>query len=232
MLIAIFDKQQSQSQQPNILNITLKHNTFTLCSQKALFWKEQHTLLVSDLHIGKILHFRKAGIAIPAEAVQENFRRLDSLMQDNEIRKVIFIGDLFHSDINNEWDQFCDWRKNYRDIEMQIVLGNHDRLPDSFCDDFNIEVHKKELLVGPFTFAHHPAEEFKSEKEYVFSGHIHPVVVLSGKANQSMKLPCFYFGKQQAILPSFGYFTGGYRIEPAKGDRVVGIAGGKLVEVR
>jgi DNA ligase-associated metallophosphoesterase len=214
------------------LNITLHNNIFTLCPQKALFWQEQNTLLISDLHIGKILHFRKAGIAIPPQAVMENFARLDQLMKAHEVKKIIFIGDLFHSDVNNEWDQFCEWRKNYKDIEMKIVLGNHDKLPDSFCDDFNIEVHKKDMNVGPFTFSHYPAKEFKSDEEYVFSGHIHPVIVLSGKASQHIKLPCFYFGKQQAILPSFGYFTGGYRIEPVKGDRVVGIAEGKLVEVR
>lgn len=214
------------------MQLIIKENTFRLCTQKAAYWTEQKTLLISDLHIGKIAHFRKAGIAVPAKAMMENFNRLDELMQDNEVEKVLFIGDLFHSDVNNEWDFFCNWRKQYKSTKMQIVLGNHDRLPSSFCDDFNIDVYKTDLRIGPFTFAHHPAKKFTNEDEYVISGHVHPVVILSGKANQHLKLPCFYFGEQQAILPGFGYFTGGYRIKPASGDTVVAIASNKLVEVR
>ncbi|MGB4773651.1 MAG: ligase-associated DNA damage response endonuclease PdeM [Daejeonella sp.] len=214
------------------MEITLKNNTFKLCEQKALFWKEENLLLISDLHIGKIAHFRKAGIALPQKAIDNNFIRLDILMQSNNVKKILFIGDLFHSDINQEWDLFCKWRSNYSTIKMQIVLGNHDRLPGSFCNDFNISITQKELDIFPFIFSHHPRKVFKTADEYIFSGHVHPVIQLRGKANQRIKLPCFYFGQQQAILPSFGYFTGGYAMDVLEKDRVIAIANEKLIVIK
>ena len=213
------------------MQLRIKNNTFLLLPQKAIFWKEENTILVSDLHIGKISHFRKAGIAIPKEAVQKNFLLLDEIVYDNEPSSILFIGDLFHSDVNQEWDQFCSWRKKYTDIKMDIVLGNHDKLPNDFCDQYQITVHSKDINIGPFTFAHHPREEFK-EGEYFISGHVHPVISLSGAARQSISAPCFYFGQQQAILPSFGYFTGGYSIDVSKTDSIIAVLNQKLFSVQ
>jgi hypothetical protein len=33
------------------------------------------------------------------------------------------------------------------------------------------------------------------------------------------------------ILPSFGYFTGGYEIEPYENDKVFAVANGRVIEV-
>jgi DNA ligase-associated metallophosphoesterase len=213
------------------MELRIRNNTFLLLPQKAIYWKEQRTILVSDLHIGKISHFRKAGIPVPQEGFQNNFKRLDEIIKNNNPTNIIFVGDLFHSDVNHEWDHFCSWRKQYPAIRMDIVLGNHDRLPDNFCDHYQIDIYPKELVIGPFTFAHHPREEFEDDA-YIISGHVHPVVSLSGLARQSVTVPCFYFGAQQAILPSFGYFTGGYAIEVCGHDTVVGIAQNKLFAVQ
>lgn len=213
------------------MELRVKNNTFVLLPQKAIYWKEQQTILISDLHIGKISHFRKAGIPVPHEAAQNNFTRLNEIISSTQPTNILFVGDLFHSDVNQEWDQFCTWRKQYPNIKMDIVLGNHDRLPENFCTDFLIDIYPTELVIGPFTFAHHPREEF-SENEYVISGHVHPVVFLSGIGRQYASVPCFYFGLQQAILPSFGYFTGGYAIDVQVTDTVVAVAQNKLYSVQ
>lgn len=142
------------------MRITIKDNTFQLFAQKAAYWVEQETLVIGDLHIGKVFHFRKAGIAVPAQAIQNNFDRLNELMELSAPQRVIFIGDLFHSDINKEWELFCDWRKKYKETDMQIVLGNHDLLPNDFCEQFNITVHQNPITIYPFTFSHHPFKNF------------------------------------------------------------------------
>ncbi len=213
------------------MELRIRNNTFLLLPQKAIYWKEQKTILLSDLHIGKISHFRKAGIPVPREGSQNNFNRLDEIIANTNPTNILFVGDLFHSDINQEWDQFCAWRKEYPNIKMDIVLGNHDRLPENFCNNYQIDIYPTELVIGPFTFAHHPREEFNGD-EYVISGHVHPVVSLSGTARQYLTVPCFYFGVQQAILPSFGYFTGGYAIEVCETDTVVAVAQNKLFAVQ
>jgi metallophosphoesterase superfamily enzyme len=47
------------------MQIEIRDNHFDLLIQKAIFWQEKQTLLIGDLHLGKITHFRKEGIAIP-----------------------------------------------------------------------------------------------------------------------------------------------------------------------
>jgi DNA ligase-associated metallophosphoesterase len=213
------------------MRITIKNNAFTLLPQKAIWWKEEKTILISDLHIGKIAHFRKAGIAVPPKAAEQNFRQLDELMNSYPVQRIVFVGDLFHSDLNSEWDLFCSWRNRYTAVEMLLILGNHDRFPVKQYQDICLEVHEQEWRIGPFTFAHHPKEEIE-ENEYVISGHIHPVVKLTGIANQQLKFPCFYFGARQAILPSFGSFTGGYVIDIKQGDQVVAVVEEKLIKIK
>ena len=47
-----------------------------------------------------------------------------------------------------------------------------------------------------------------------------------------LRLPCFHFGEQVAVLPAFGAFTGMHPIEPGDGDRVYAIADDRVVALR
>jgi len=49
---------------------------FELDSSGAVFWPDQNCLILSDVHLGKIQHFRKNGAAIPLQAQEENYLRL------------------------------------------------------------------------------------------------------------------------------------------------------------
>jgi len=199
------------------MQIEIKDNQFVLLPQKAVFWKNEKTLLISDLHLGKVTHFRKEGIAIPSAAFDNNFKRLDELILTNNAYRIIFLGDLFHNRHNAEWELFAAWRTKYHSVEMIIVLGNHDILPQRLFDDNKISVHQDEYKIGNFVFAHHPKNIFPINT-YTFCGHVHPVFCFRAKARQRLKLPCFVIDKEQAILPSFGVFTGGFELK-AKADR-------------
>jgi metallophosphoesterase superfamily enzyme len=76
------------------MELRIKNNTFLLLPQKAIYWKEQKTILVSDLHIGKISHFRKAGIPVPQEGSQNNFKRLDEIIV-TQIPRIFFLSVIF-----------------------------------------------------------------------------------------------------------------------------------------
>ena len=65
-----------------------------LLPQKAVWLKQQKILLLADLHFGKINHFRKSGIPVPAAANNKNTELLISLLQDTKPDRVIFLGDL------------------------------------------------------------------------------------------------------------------------------------------
>ncbi len=41
-----------------------------------------------------------------------------------------------------------------------------------------------------------------------------------GNGRQRLRLPCFYFGTEGAILPAFSVFTGLYAVEPEEDAEV------------
>ena len=69
------------------------------------------------------------------------------------------------------------------------------------------------------------------EGKFIFSGHIHPAVRLSGKGGMREQVQCFYFSDDFAILPSFGSFTGNFIIKPKDFEKVFAIAGDEIIEV-
>lgn len=211
------------------MEIKILNQTLQLLPQKAVLWKEEKTLLIADLHLGKVTHFRKEGIAIPSGAPANNIRRLDEIIQSNEVARIILLGDLFHNRYNDEWKVFAAWRNKYRSVDIQIVLGNHDILSHSLFDESFIGVHR-ELRENDFLFTHHPKPD-AGPGMYVISGHIHPVYCLRSPAKQSLKFPCFIFDKAQAILPSFGVFTGGFEMDAIRGRRIYVIADRKVIGV-
>ncbi len=71
------------------------NNTFLLSAHRTVFWEEEKTLILSDLHLGKSGHFRKSGIAIPQNIMKEDLQRLLSEVQFYQPKKIIIVGDLF-----------------------------------------------------------------------------------------------------------------------------------------
>ena len=53
---------------------------FVLHPLGGLFWKEKSMLLISDVHLGKVSHFRKHGAAVPTAAIQANFDQLNEVI--------------------------------------------------------------------------------------------------------------------------------------------------------
>ncbi len=189
-----------------------------LIGEKALYWPNQELLVVSDLHLGKAGHFRKHGIPISSEIHLNDLDRLTFLLESFPTNKLVFLGDLFHSDFNSEWKDFTSWVSQYPDVQVILVKGNHDILPEKHYLSDNLEV-MDELKLKPFSFTH---EKMDSEF-YNISGHIHPCVRLTGRGKQGIRIPCFYFSKKHALLPAFGNFTGSHAIRPKPEDRVFGV---------
>lgn len=200
------------------MEIEIRDHHFKLLPQKAIFWKNNKTLLISDLHLGKVTHFRKSGIALPSMALINNFKRLDDLILNNNAERIILLGDLFHSSYNEEWEFFSEWRRKYCSIQITTVLGNHDILPLELFNECEISVEDY-LLEDKFLFIHHPVE-YPENGIYSFCGHVHPVYCLRSRMKQQIKLPCFVVDEMQAILPSFGVFTGGYEMKAMQGRKI------------
>ncbi len=200
-----------------------------LLPQKAIFWENEHTLIIADIHLGKVAHFRKAGIAIPGILAQKDYLVLDEVLRLYPIHRVIILGDLFHSTHNQAWEVFSAWLLNHTDMRFILVKGNHDILPDNLYQLNQIEIHSDYLIKHPFVFSHVPID--KPSDLYNLAGHIHPAVKLTGKGKQEVVLPCFYFGKYRGILPAFGNFTGKGSILTGTGDNIFVIFNNRVISL-
>ncbi len=197
------------------LEIVINNRAFVLHCSGALYWVEKRMLLISDVHLGKISHFRKHGSALPGNAIFRNFLKLDSVVEYFSPESICFLGDLFHSTLNNEWQLFEEWVGRTQ-LPIVLVAGNHDIISPYKYEELGITVVSEWLLDG-FLLTHHPEER---ENYFTLSGHIHPAVVLEGMGRQFLKLPCFFRSPGQMILPAFGEFTGTYVMEPSQNDMI------------
>ena len=90
----------------------------------AVLWEATATLWLSDLHLGKAAHFRKHGVPIGSEPTLATLHRLRQQLMRWTPRRVLLLGDLFHSDINilNDW---------MMDIALRLLNGKVDGLTNN-----------------------------------------------------------------------------------------------------
>ncbi len=213
------------------VNYCLQENNFLLTSGRSIFWEEEKTLIISDVHLGKAGHFRKSGIAIPQTIFKEDMQRMVSQLQYFKPQNLIIVGDLFHSTSNKEHAFFLKWRNDFKALPIQLVKGNHDILKKEWYTIAGITLHENDLNISHFTFTHDI--NFCGDNEnYCFSGHIHPGIRLTGMGRQLIQVPCFYFGKKYAVLPAFGKFTGTFPIDPKPGDAVFALADNSVIKIQ
>jgi DNA ligase-associated metallophosphoesterase len=208
----------------------LHNQTLWLSAQRSLFWEEEKSLIVSDLHFGKTGHFRKSGIPVPQNIYKEDLQRLVSLLHYFKPAKLVVVGDFFHSHANTELDWFKKWREEFSYIEITLVRGNHDILKDGWYREAGIEVIEKEMQLHSFRFTHDACEDHP--EYYTFCGHLHPGIIIHGLGRQSLRFPCFYFSEDRCILPAFSRFTGMAVIAPSEKEEVFAIVENQLIRMQ
>ncbi|MGC1515733.1 MAG: ligase-associated DNA damage response endonuclease PdeM [Maribacter sp.] len=206
--------------------IEISGQRFVMHYTGVLFWEEESMLIISDVHLGKVSHFRKFGAAVPQQAVRKNFDTMDTAVEYFKPAHLLFLGDLFHSSLNMEWELFVNWVGN-QTANITLVSGNHDIISPINYADIGVAVIP-ELISGAFLLTHHPEER---DGLFNFSGHIHPAIKMSGLGRQSIRLACFYKTEHQLILPAFGEFTGTYTLEPCEGCEVFALLGDAVLPV-
>jgi DNA ligase-associated metallophosphoesterase len=185
----------------------------------SLYWPIHKTLMIADVHFGKVNHFRKHGSALPTQVGLQNFRKLDKVVNALNPEHIIFMGDLFHSVQNEDWNRFKKWVKQQR-AKLTLIVGNHDVIPMYMFENLGMQVATS-MDIGCLYLSHHPEEK---EGFWNICGHLHPGYRLRGEGRQQLKLSCFYKKQHQLILPAFGAFTGRFLIEPEQGEEVYVLA--------
>jgi DNA ligase-associated metallophosphoesterase len=214
-----------------MMQITVKGELLSLMPERAAFWHRERALLIADPHWGKAATFRAGGIPVPGGTTKEAINRLDELTTTTNAREVIFLGDLLHAKAGRSASMFAAldaWRSNRNEIKVTLVRGNHDKRAGDPPEALRFDCVDAPHAVPPFVFAHHPTV---SDEGYVIAGHVHPGITLYGPARQRERLPCFAFGRDSAILPAFGDFTGLAAIDPEEWETIYAVADDRVISV-
>ncbi|MFI5157122.1 MAG: metallophosphoesterase, partial [Chitinophagales bacterium] len=71
---------------------TILNNSFWVSPERCLYWEQENTLIVADLHLGKTGHFRKEGIAVPQSVYKADLQRLISQLYLFKAERLIIVG--------------------------------------------------------------------------------------------------------------------------------------------
>ena len=211
-------------------HLTIHGETLRPLPERALLWPAQRALLIADAHFGKAATFRRLGVAVPEQTTIENLATLSRLVVAHSVPQLIFLGDFLHARAAHNphtIGALHAWREAHANLRMALVRGNHDDKAGDPPASLRIEMLEEPYQMGIFSLCHHPQQVTGS---YVLSGHLHPAIRLGDRIG-SVRLPCFWFGQDRAVLPAFGAFTGAHVVRPAAGDTVFAIAEERVFQV-
>jgi len=192
---------------------------------RAALLPTSRTLLVADLHLGKAATFRRAGIPVPEGSAQRDLERLARLVREHDARRLVVLGDLFHAKggcTPQVFAEFAALRARMADTEVLLVLGNHDRAVGRLPASLGIDACLPGLDEPPFHFVHEPATGVAAPDRHLFTiaGHLHPTVSIRSPSGDRFADRCFVAEPSVLVLPAFGSFTGGHRVDPTEGMRL------------
>ena len=206
----------------------------------ALWWPEERTLIVADLHLEKGSSFARRGQMLPPYDTMATLQRLAAILSRLAPSRVIALGDSFHDrnagDRLNAADR-ASLRAMTASADWIWIAGNHDPDPPRDLGGWATS----ELSIGPLTFRHEPRPGAQPGE---IAGHLHPSARLVGRG-RSIRRRCFAADGRRLVLPAFGALAGGLNVLDAAfrplfegrafhawmlGDAVHAIAGHRLVD--
>ena len=198
--------------------------------RRGAYWPERRWLVVADVHFGKAVTFRARGVPVPSGTTRDNLQRIDDLIDSLDVRALIVLGDFVHAreSLGGTLKSLHSWRERRADLDVVLVEGNHDRSAGGLPASLNIECVAEPWQIDGYAFCHQPCF---IDGVSVLAGHLHPAIRLSGRADDAVRLPCYWLRSGLTVLPAFGAFTGGARIEREPGDRVIALADDQLFEI-
>ncbi len=214
------------------LAVNVAGTTLLCLSQRMLFWPEQRTLFVADVHLGKAASFRAAGVAMPTGHSGHDLDRITALLIAHQATRLVILGDMVHTrtSYTDALDRnFRAFRATHSDVEVILVRGNHDRHAGDAPPAWGLKIVSEPHVFGPFACCHEPGQADASG--YELAGHLHPAIRLR-TAREGVTLPCFWQHAKGIVLPAFGSLTGNFTLRLKPSERAIVIAGQQLHEIK
>ena len=173
----------------------------------ALYWPDEDTLIVADLHLEKGSSFARFRTHLPPYETNATLGALEQLMDHYEPRRVVALGDSVHD--HGGWHRLDTVQKDRlsslvaRPRQWVWIAGNHDpKAPEGMAG-----TSVDELTIGLLTLRHEPGGDVAPGRAEI-AGHLHPAARVIGRGG-SARRPAFAHDEKRLILPAFGAYAGG-----------------------
>lgn len=173
----------------------------------ALWWPDEATLVVADLHFEKGSSAARRGSLLPPYDTDATLAALEDLVVRLAPSRVVSLGDAFH-------DPFAPERLSAVNLariaalqsgrDWVWVAGNHDRRLVGDVGGRHVEA----LALGPLTFRHEPSADAEPGE---VAGHLHPVARVALRP-KSVRRRCFADDGRRLLMPAFGAYAGGLNV--------------------
>jgi len=187
--------------------LMLNGRTFQPDVSGALYWPQQDTLVVSDLHFEKGSYFAARYQHLPPYDTGQTLNVLERTIARYQPGQIIALGDSFH-DIDGAQrlspEDHCRITELTRSCRWVWIAGNHDPAPPHELGGEAME----ELTIDGIILKHEPSELLTGPE---IAGHLHPVATIITKVHK-LRRRAFVANDQRLIMPAFGAYTGGLNV--------------------
>jgi len=173
----------------------------------ALYWPDERTLIVADLHLEKGSAFATRGMLLPPYDTAETLERLGAVIARFDPRMIVALGDNFH-DGGGATRLLPQDRATLAGLQRSRdwvwIAGNHDPDPAEGIGGVFAAV----VAIGPLAFRHEPTA---GRCDGEIAGHLHPSARVSLRGRAIVRR-CFATDGRRVVMPAFGAYAGGLDI--------------------
>ena len=178
-----------------------------------------HTLIISDLHIGYEQALNREGIMVPRFQYKKILERLKEIINSFDVVRIVVNGDIKHEFgriTRQEWDEalnFIIFLKNNFE-EVVLLKGNHDNFTKFIADKTDLGVYET-YSIEDFIIMHGdkiPDDLMMKDESTIIIGHEHPCIGIRN-GERLEKIKCYLKGsyreKNLIVMPSFNFVSEG-----------------------
>lgn len=205
--------QNQSDEDPGHALMHVSGQTFVTDRSGALYWPDENTLIVADLHLEKGSSFARFRSHLPPYDTAATLAQLKRAVQFHQPARVIALGDSVHD--RGAWERLSvDARTTLKQLFGQVddwvwIAGNHDPHPPTGVPGRSAQ----ELTIGDVALRHEPGGPLGTQQLEI-AGHLHPAARVLGKGG-SARRPAFATDGARLVLPAFGAYAGGLCLSSA-----------------
>jgi DNA ligase-associated metallophosphoesterase len=188
-------------------HIDVAGHTMRPLAAGALYWEEEDTLLVADLHLEKGAAYAALGMLLPPYDTRATLERLGKAIRAVDPSRVVALGDSFHRAESAKRlvaDDLDFLLKLQKGREWYWICGNHDpHLPASIGGTVCATLSIRGLVLR-----HEPSPAPTARE---IAGHLHPVARIARRGTV-IRRRCFATDGNRLVMPAFGAYAGGLNV--------------------